>query len=59
MSDENAPLKFYMIDSQQLAVLRRIQTRLHTENRMTGNEMRDLGHAIQAVADSCEQVEIP
>jgi hypothetical protein len=47
---------YYMIDSEQLAKLRAIAARLYTETRLTGDEMRDIGHALSSIATVCEQL---
>ena len=52
-------MKWYAIDEEQLAKLKRIYARLHTEMRLNGNEMRDLGHAIELIVRNCEQIQIP
>ncbi len=49
----------HYITSAQLEVLKRAATRLHTENRMNGDEMRDMGHALRAIYDTCIEIEIP
>lgn len=51
-------MKWYAIDEEQLAKLKRIYARLHTEMRLNGDEMRDLGHAIELIVRNCEQVPI-
>ena len=51
--------KFYMIDAGQLAALTRISRRLHTEDRMSGDEMRDFGHQIEAIVRVASDLEIP
>ena len=50
---------FYLIEEHQIASLRKQAKRLYTENRMNGDEMRDMAHALSAVADSCEQIPLP
>ena len=52
-------MKLYLIDEGQLAVLRRAAARLHTEDRMDGDGMRDMGHALAAVVVTCSQLEVP
>lgn len=51
--------KLYAIEGGQLRALRAVATRLHSERRMDGDEMRDLGHTLAAIVTSCEQLEIP
>ena len=41
-----------MPEPWQLDALRRLMTRLHSENRMSGEEMRDAGHLIDAILRS-------
>ncbi len=48
--------QFFMIDSTQLDVLRALARRLHTEDRMDGNMMRDAGHALDAIVRVVEQL---
>lgn len=43
------PPKFYIIDNDALDKLKRVMTRLHSEDRLGGDEMRDLGHAVEVV----------
>jgi len=52
-------VKFFMIDEGQLAALKKIASRLHTEDRLNGDEMRDLGHAIAAIVKATSELEIP
>jgi hypothetical protein len=52
-------VKLYLIDEAQLAQLRRASTRLHSENRMDGDTMRDMGHMLEAIVRTCEQLELP
>ncbi len=53
------PESDYLITHAQLSTLKRVASRLYTENRLNGDEMRDLGHALTAVHDTCIQLEIP
>lgn len=52
-------MKYYLIDEGQLAAIRRAATRLHTEERMDGDQMRDMGHTLAGIADVCSQLEVP
>ena len=52
-------MKLYLIDEGQVAVLRATMTRLHSETRMNGDEMRDLGHGLESVIRVVESLEIP
>lgn len=51
--------KQYMIDGDMLERLNRVAKRLYTEDRLNGDEMRDLAHTITAVTRTCLDVEIP
>jgi hypothetical protein len=48
-----------MIDEDQLKKLKAISSRLHTEERMNGNEMRDLGHTLELIVRICKEIPIP
>lgn len=48
-----------MIDSDQLARLERLATRLYSENRMHGDEMRDAAQMIDAIVRTCREIPIP
>jgi len=50
--------RFYLIDAEQLRSLRRVASCLYKEERLTGDQMRDLGHALTAVANTCEQLDV-
>ena len=52
-------MKFFAIDEGQLAALKKLAARFHTEDRMDGDEMRDMGHALAGIAQVAEQLEIP
>lgn len=43
--------QFVVVERAQLKRLRAVATRLYTEDRMNGDEMRDLGHTITSVLD--------
>jgi hypothetical protein len=49
----------FVITAAQLRKLRQIASRLYTENRLNGDQMRDLGHALTAICDVCIHLEIP
>jgi hypothetical protein len=44
--------QFVVIERDQLARLKRIATQLYREERLNGDQMRDLGHTITSVLDS-------
>ncbi len=47
------------IESGQLNALTRLARRLHTEQRMDGNDMRDAGHLLAAIVKTCKELPIP
>jgi len=49
----------YLIDNGQLQALSQASKRLHTEDRMNGDEMRDLAHLLAAVVKACRAIPIP
>ncbi len=49
----------HVITHDQLKLLRRVATRLYSENRLNGDEMRDLAHTLTAICDTCDVLEIP
>lgn len=51
-------MKYFAIDENQLRALKRVMNRLHSEDRLNGDAMRDLGHTIEAVVHVVEQLEI-
>lgn len=51
--------QYFLIEDGHLRTLRALAKRLHTEERMNGDEMRDAGHSLTAIADTCEQVALP
>lgn len=53
------PERFYGITGDQIARLQAAARRLYTEDRMNGDAMRDMAHALAAVASACLDVEIP
>jgi hypothetical protein len=42
----------YLINQHAIARLKSVATRLYSENRMTGDEMRDLAQAVDSVRES-------
>jgi hypothetical protein len=48
--------QYYTISAAHLARLEFIAKRLYTETRLTGDEMRDAAHAIQAAVDAARQL---
>lgn len=43
--------QFVVIEREQLARLKAIATKLYREDRLNGDEMRDMGHTITGVLD--------
>lgn len=52
-------MKYFVIDEDQLRKLKAASTRLHTENRMNGDEMRDLGHLLADIERVCREFPVP
>lgn len=52
-----SPYDLMAVERGQLAALATIARRLHTEQRLTGDEMRDMGHTIVAIVDHA--IEVP
>jgi len=50
-------MRYFMIDEGQLEVLARLQARLHAEDRMTGDEMRDAGHKLESIVRTVREME--
>jgi hypothetical protein len=50
---------YFLIDDDQLRALENVQRRLHSEERMYGEEMRDLGHKLESVVRVCRELELP
>ncbi len=44
--------QFVVIERDQLARLKRVAAQLYREERLNGDQMRDLGHTITGVLDS-------
>lgn len=49
-------MKFYVISEDELAKLRALRTRLHSERKMSGDDMRDAGHTLDSVIRVCESI---
>lgn len=50
--------KFYLMEEAQREALIRVAKRLYTENRLNGDEMRDLAHCITSVVNTSFELEI-
>jgi hypothetical protein len=48
--------EYVMIESRMLERLRRFATRLYSEQRMNGDEMRDMAHGLLGVVNSAIDV---
>lgn len=49
-------MSLYYIETLHLEQLKAVAKRLYTERRMTGDEMRDLAHTIEAVTRFAEAI---
>ena len=52
-------VRYFMIDEEQVRALERLRSRLHSEQRMDGDEMRDHGHTLDAIVRVVRELEIP
>lgn len=52
-------MKFYIIAEEDLLKLERVMTRLHSEDRLNGDAMRDLGHVLEVVVRDARALEMP
>jgi hypothetical protein len=52
-------MKQFLIEETDVAILERAAKRLFTEDRLTGDEMRDLAQALAAVAERAREIPIP
>ena len=52
-------MKRYMIEESDLLALEQLSKRLHTEDRMDADTMRDYGHMLANIAKRAKDVEIP
>lgn len=51
--------QFFMISKLEIARLQAVASRLFTENRMDGDDMRNAAQAIDAVTRACLQMPVP
>lgn len=51
-------MDYFLIEEAHLQALKRISSRLHSEERLNGDEMRDLGHQLEAIERVCRQMQI-
>jgi len=49
-------MKWFVIDEQEVAALRGCAKRLFTENRMSGDDMRDMAQLITAILRNVVQI---
>jgi hypothetical protein len=47
------------IEDSQIKALERIKTRLYSENRMTGDEMRDMAQTLDAIIEQIKRYAQP
>jgi hypothetical protein len=50
-------MRQFMIDEAALLCLRLVGTRMHSETRLNGDEMRDIGHALHGIVRTA--IEVP
>lgn len=50
--------RLYLLSDEEIKILMSVRKRLHSEERMNGDEMRDLGHAIDHVVRSAKNNEV-
>lgn len=51
-------MRYFLIDEQQIRKLRKIQAKLHSEERMSGDQMRDAGRSIEMILDMVVELEV-
>jgi hypothetical protein len=51
-------MDYFLIEDAHLQTLKRISSRLHSEERLDGDEMRNLGHQLEAIERVCRQMQI-
>jgi len=56
MNEETTETVYVMIERGMLERIKALATRLHSENRMNGDEMRDAGHLLTAVVEAAIDV---
>lgn len=49
----------FYIEESELDKLRAVATRLYREERLTGDDMRDLAHTITGVVRAVTELEVP
>ena len=52
-------MKLFVIEEGAVRAIERAAKRLYTENRMNGDEMRDLAQMLDRIARRSREVEIP
>ena len=50
-------MKYFMIEETELEYLRNLRSRMHSEIRMNGDEMRDVGHSLDTIVRNA--IEVP
>jgi hypothetical protein len=49
-------MNYFIIDEDQLTLLRRMSRRLFTEQRMDGDQMRDFAQYLDSIDTDCHQM---
>jgi len=57
-SDPSKP-DLFVVTQDDLDRLERVSKRLFTEDRLDGNQMRDLAQVLQSVIRNCKEVPVP
>jgi hypothetical protein len=52
-------MKYFLIEENDLVRLKYWRERFHSENRMSGDEMRDAGHTLDQIIRTSELLEVP
>lgn len=50
--------KFYVLTDEDLAKVERVMRRLHSEDRLDGDSMRNLGHELEVVSRNARGWEV-
>jgi hypothetical protein len=53
------PMKSFIIEENDIQAIEFLARRLHSEDRMNGDTMRDFGHCLTQIARKCREIEIP
>lgn len=52
------PINLYLIDERQLALLQALASRLYTETRLSGDDMRNAAQLLDVTVRVCKQVPV-